>query len=426
MSDDAAPFGLRWPGDAAARASVDQAAAGALRPRHALAAPDAPHTFIEGDNLPVMQHLSARFAGQVRIAYLDPPYNTGVAMRYHDRFQTDARRYAAEHGAAARGARHAAWLSFMWPRLAMVHRWLADDGVLFISIDDRESHHLRLLLDEIFGEENFVSTITWRKKVVRGRGARHVLPQTEYIHVYARRLAALPPFEEPLTDAMREAYDAVDARGPYKRIPLAKSGTAHSARPNLVYVITAPDGSPIPCPSHQWRWSRETLAARQDELEFLKGRDGRWRVYTKQRLVLPDGERGRTPLSYYDRVTTADGTRELKGLFGRPVIDFPKPIQLIKDLLTWATPRGDRRDALILDPFAGSCPTAQAVLELNAADGGARRFLCIQAPEAIPDSQFATLADVGQARIDRISARLALPPETVASWRWEPADQGPL
>jgi adenine-specific DNA-methyltransferase len=213
---------------------------------------------------------------------------------------------------------------------------------------------------------------------------------------------------------MRDAYDACDSHGPYKRIPLAKSGTAHSARPNLVYPIEAPDGSVILCPTHQWRWSRETLEARRDELEFRQGRDGRWRVFTKQYLDLPDGERGRTPLSYYDRVTTSDGTRELKQLFGRPVIDFPKPVRLIKDLITWATPRGSARDEWILDAFAGSCPTAQAVLELNAEDGGQRRFICMQAPETLADPEYPTLATLGRARIAKVLAQWQLPEDLVA------------
>jgi adenine-specific DNA-methyltransferase len=276
--------------------------------------------------------------------------------------------------------------------------------VIFVSIDDRETHHMRLLLDAAFGEENFVSTVTWRKKVVRGRGARHVLPQTEYVHIYARRLGALPAFSEPLTEAMVAEYKHRDARGPYKLIPLAKSGTSHSPRPNLVYPIPAPDGTPIPCPTHQWRWSQATLEANMDEVVFKKKRDGAWAVYTKQRLVVEGAERRRTPISYYDRATTTTGTEELKALFGEVLIDFPKPSRLIKDLIAWATPEGG--DGWVLDFFAGSCPTAQAVLELNAEDGGSRRFICVQRPEALEHPAYATIAEVGKERIRRVLANL--------------------
>ncbi|MEB3329462.1 MAG: site-specific DNA-methyltransferase [Candidatus Sericytochromatia bacterium] len=408
-------WGLRWPGDEAARARAAQPTPGQLE-----GAGGGPHRFIEGDNLPVLQALGPSLAGQVRIAYLDPPYNTGTAMRYADRFAAPSRAWTEAHGEDAWGQRHAAWLSFMWPRLVLVRALLAPDGVLFASIDDRETHHLRMLLDAAFGEANFVGTVVWRKRVVRGRGARHLLPQTEHIHVYARDATRLPAFEEPLTDAMRAAYDARDEAGPYKLLPLAKSGTAHSPRPNLVYPIQAPDGSWIACPTHQWRWSQETLEARRDELVFRRGRDGAWRIYTKQRLLLPDGERGRTPTTYYDRATTADGTAEVKALFGRPVLDFPKPVRLIKDLIGWATPRGGRRDEVVLDPFAGTCPTAQAVLELNAEDGGARRFVCIQAPEALKDPEFETIAALARARIAHTCARLGVPVEAVAQQRWVP------
>lgn len=381
-------YGLGWPGKRAALAAAAAPPAGSLVPPPDLGAP---HLFIEGDNLEALKLLGPTHAGKVRVIYIDPPYNTGLAMRYNDRFRD------------AEGHRHAGWLSMMLPRLLAARELLAPDGVIFASIDDREVHHLRLLMDEVFGSRNFVATVIWRKKVVRGRGARHVLPQTEYVLAYAHTLASLPPFAEELTDEMRGEYGHADERGRYKLIPLAKSGTSHSARPNLLYEIAAPDGSMIPCPTHQWRWSRETLAARMDEIVFKQDRHGRWRVFTKQYLDLPDGERERTPSSYYDRVTTSDGTRELKALFGRPVIDFPKPTRLIKDLLTWALPRGGDGPVWVLDFFAGTCPTAQAVLELNAEDGGQRRFICVQAAEAIADPEFPTLAAVGLERIRRVA-----------------------
>jgi adenine-specific DNA-methyltransferase len=365
--------------------------------------PEAPHRFIEGDNLAVAGLLLPALAGAARLIYLDPPYNTGTRMRYPDRF-----------GRGATG--HAAWRAMMAPRLAAARELLAPEGAIFVSIDDRETHHLRVLMDDVFGEDNFVATIVWRKKVVRGRGARHVLPQTEYIHIYARDLKRLPAFSEPLTASMRGEYRQADAQGPYKRIPLAKSGTAQSARPNLLYAIEAPDGTMIPCPTHQWRWSRETLAARMDEIEFLKGRDGAWRVYTKQRLAVAGGERGRTPESYWDRATTTDGTAELHAHFGRPVIDFPKPLRLIEDILTWACPP----DGLVVDLFAGTCPTAEAVLRLNARDGGTRRFLCVQAPEPLDgDPDFATIADVARARLAKVQAGLGAEAPAIGLWRWE-------
>lgn len=394
-------FGLVWAGRHACEAEAALPPTGRLveAPAESIAFDTAPHRFIEGDNLEALKLLAATHAGAVKVIYIDPPYNTGQGMRYLDNFRS------GERSAGAGDRRHAQWLSMIWPRLLLARELLQDDGVIAVSIDDRETHHMRMLLDAAFGEENFVATVTWRKKVVRGRGARHVLPQTEYIHLYAKRLGALQAFSEPLTDGMVAEYKQRDAQGPYKLIPLAKSGTSHSPRPNLVYPITAPDGTAIPCPTHQWRWSQETLEARRDEVVFKQKRDGAWAVYTKQRLVVEGAERRRTPVSYYDRVTTTHGTEELKALFGEVLIDFPKPSRLIQDLVAWATPPGG--GGWVLDFFAGSCPTAQAVLALNAEDGGSRRFLCVQRPEPLEHPDYANIAEVGKERIRRVMARMA-------------------
>lgn len=387
MTDDArsqeVPLALHWPGKAEAAASAWAPAEGAVAEETLPGG----HLFLEGDNLDALKGLRATHEGRVKLVYIDPPYNTGSRFVYQDRLG------------------RAAWLSMMLPRLMLARTLLREDGAIFVSIDDREAHHLRVLMNEVFGEANFVSTIVWRKKVVRGRGARHVLPQTEYVLCYARAIGSLPPFSEPLTDAMRAEYKLEDELGPYKLIPLAKSGTSQSPRPNLLYPITAPDGEAIACPTHQWRWSKETLEARRDEIVFRRRRDGRWAVYTKQRLQLEAGERRRTPVSYYDRATTTDGTAEIKGLFGRVVLDFPKPSRLIKDLLVWAAP-ADTPDCWVLDFFAGSCPTAQAVLELNAEDRGERRFICVQSPVPTGDVEFQTIAAIGRARIAKVRALL--------------------
>ncbi|HEY9724422.1 MAG TPA: site-specific DNA-methyltransferase [Oscillatoriaceae cyanobacterium] len=422
------PYGLRWPGRDAAIAEAEAPARGRLLEDAAASwcADSAEHRFYVGDNLDVLKCLRPELEGRVRVIYIDPPYNTGQGIQaYADNFRMGRRAYlrlsGQEADGEADGRRHAQWLSALLPRLRALKPLLRQDGVIFVSIDDREVHHLRLLMNEVFGAENFVASVIWRKKVVRGRGARHVLPQTEYVLVYARHLPSLPAFSEPLTESMVAEYRHADDQGPYKLIPLAKSGTSHSPRPNLVYPIAAPDGSEIPCPTHQWRWSRETLAANRDEVVFKQTRKGKWAVYTKQRLVVDGKDRERTPTSYYDRVTTTDGTAELKRLFGRVVLDFPKPSQLIKDLITWATPGGPEADDLILDCYAGSCATAQAVFELNAEDGGQRRFVGVQLAEALGDPEWPTIAEVGLERMRRVLARLGDRAENVGFrvWRLE-------
>lgn len=384
---------LVWPGKAQAEKELHAAPVRQFDPPGFRFDPRA-HTLIEGDNLEALKLLLPEIAGKIRIIYIDPPYNTGNRLLYHDRY-----------GSGPRSTdRHDSWLSMMHTRLSLAHRLLREDGVLFVSIDDREVHHLRCLLDEIFGEENFVRTVTWRKKVVRGRGNRHILPQTEYILVFARRIGALPPFSEPLSSLMKSQYPHSDENGPYKKIPFAKSGTRHSPRPNLLYPIEAPDGSVIHCPTHQWRWSRSTFDRRREEILIQKNRNGLWTVYTKQSLMTGGRERRKTPESYYDRATTTDGTKEMKDLFGEVLIDFPKPTRMIRELIGWASPPGSSDP--VMDFFAGSGTTGQAVLELNLLDGGLRPFILVQEGTPTPYPDFPTIADICRQRIDRSRANI--------------------
>lgn len=384
---------IDWPGRHAALLDVERASQSTCDP---IFQPDpAKHTLIRGDNLEALKLLLPSLEGKIRVIYIDPPYNTGNGLLYNDRFGSRGRD----------GDRHASWLSMIAPRLLLASRLLRDDGIFFASIDDRELPRLRILCDEFFGEENLLPMLVWRKKVVRGRGNRHILPQTEYILAYARNINALPPFRENLTHKMKAEYLHHDERGPYKKIPLAKSGTRQSPRPNLYYPLTAPDGSEIPCPTHQWRWSRETVEKRKDEILIEKNRKGRWTVYTKQYLRSPTGEeRGRTPESYYDRVTTSDGTAEMKALFGEVVLDFPKPSRLVRDLISWATPPGSCDP--VMDFFAGSGSTGQAVLELNAEDGGSRPVYLIQSDDPIPHQEFRSIYEICRGRVERVIKKL--------------------
>lgn len=284
--------------------------------------------FIEADNLEALKLLHRAYFGRVKMIYIDPPYNTGNDFVYPDDYadplhvyleltgQRDAAGNLLTANPETSGRYHSAWLSMMYPRLVLARSFLREDGVIFVSIDDHEVHNLRLLMNEVFGEENLIAAVIWRKKAVRGRGDRYVIPQTEYILAYAKNVSAVPPFSEPLTSEMLSEYDQKDNKGPYKLVPLAKTGTSQSPRPNLVYQIKAPDGTMVDCPTHQWRWSRETLEQNWDDIEFRKSRDGRWVVYTKQRLFVDGAERERTPTSFYDRVTTTDGTEEIKDIFG--------------------------------------------------------------------------------------------------------------
>ncbi len=380
------------------------------------------HTLIVGDNLDALKLMQSDYHERVSMIYIDPPYNTGQTFSYRDNYRklksqsrTKPGSQVPPHQRAGEEfqRRHGAWLSMMYPRLILAHQLLAPTGVMFVSLDDNEHHSLRFLMDEIFGEDNLVANVIWRKKVVRGRGATHILPQTENILVYAKDLSQLPAFSEPLTEKMRKEYRFEDDKGPYKLIPLAKSGTAHSPRPNLVYPIEAPDGTMIPCPTHQWRWSQETLAAKRDQIVFRKGRDKKWRVFTKQYMTLNGKDRRRTPTSYYDSYTTTHGTQDMKALFGEVVLDFPKPVGLLEDLLIWVTGESKKQEHIILDFFAGSGTMGEAVLRLNQADGGSRSCMLVQIPAPTPIKSaahragYTTVANVCQERLRRVEEDLA-------------------
>jgi adenine-specific DNA-methyltransferase len=318
---------------------------------------------IHGGALSALDLLRSQEHPPIDVVYIDPPYNTGNrGFRYNDAFPREV------------------WRDWLGRCFASAHSLCSSRASVWASIDDHAVHDLRRVMDEAFGSSNHLGTVAWRKKVVRGRGAKHLIPQVEYIHVHAIDVAEVEPFEEDLTEAMLAEYRLSDDRGPYKRIPLAKSGTAQSPRPNLVYSIEAPDGTLIACPTHQWRWSRETLARRMDEIEFVVGKDKRWRVFTRQRPTVDGRPRGRTPSTLQDRHTTTDGTRELKDVLGELAVGFPKPMGLIQDILTWTSSNGRKPARWVLDFFGGTGTSVDAVLHWRMKHPEAEvRIVCVEA-----------------------------------------------
>ncbi len=292
--------------------------------------------------------------GRVAVCYGDPPYNRGS--------RSTAEGVCGYLDTFTRGE----WEAMFGEVLGVVMERLDESGVAFFSIDDAGLGAMLDVVERVAGRSRRLPLVVWRRKKVRGRGMRHLLPHVEYVVAVARDPARLPPFLEDLDERMRSAYRWSDERGPYKRIPLAKTGTRHSGRPNLVYPLTAPDGGVVECPTHQWRWCRERvereLAA--GRVEFVRGRDGKWRVYTKQYLYGEDGmERGATPSVFIDGPYAEEASREQRDLFGRVVFGFPKPLGLVARLLRWRL-RGGAGRSWVLDPFAGTGVTGHAVLEL--------------------------------------------------------------
>lgn len=445
--DGREPYGFSWPGKGRAAARAATPAAGSLspRPEASLDFERAAHAVIEGDNLAVLGHLRKSYSGRVKMIYIDPPYNTGRAFLYPDNFRdtpADHRRRAGE-GAEPEGRYHARWLNMMYPRLLLARELLRDDGVLFVSIDDHEVHALRLMLDEIFGSRNFFAMFPWQSRTSR-QNDTDLCVQHEYVIGYARRRRvglrrlsadnqakwrAAPGFAAypARIDTGRYRNPDNDPRGPWKLDPF----DAPNVRPRLTYTIRNPDTGQAfrPPPGRCWRTGPERFEALLADRRILFGRRGRARPQLK---VFLNEKRafGEVATSWLDGTghgTASDGTRELQALFdGESPFLYPKPTKLLRFLLRLATGPDD----LVLDFFAGSGSTGQAVLAENRDDGGRRRCLLVQLAEPTGDPRWPTLADLTAERLRRAAAALGGdqgfrfwrhedgPPAATDPWSW--------
>lgn len=323
--------------------------------------PPPTHLLIEGDNLHALTALSFTHRERVDVIYIDPPYNTGNRdFKYNDRYidREDA-------------WRHSTWLSFMHKRLVLARDLLKDSGVIFISIDDNEQAQLRLLMDEIFGEANWICQFIWKsRKMVDNRTKTGVSNDHEYILCYRKtELARLRGSEKDLS---KFSNPDEDTRGPWRSADL--TGLANvEQRPNLHYELTDPTtGIVYECPQKGWRFDKKTMAKKiaEGRVLFPANESGRPRQKLFQ-LEMTSEFIGFGSL--ITSTSTEEGTKELKGLFENPSFSFPKPTRLIQDLIQ----QFDDPNALILDFFAGSGTTAHAVMSLNAEDGGTRRCILV-------------------------------------------------
>jgi adenine-specific DNA-methyltransferase len=382
------------------------------------------HIFIEGDNLEVLKLLYKAYFGQVKMIYIDPPYNTGSDFIYPDNYvdplatylqitgQQDAEGNLLTSNPETSGRYHSAWLSMMYPRLFLARQLLREDGVIFVSIDDHEVHNLRLLMDEVFGGENFVGMFTWQSKKGGGSDKEGVVNDQEYVVSYGEKQAL------SRIEIEAEQLDREDDKGPYRRgreLNKWGAGSRREDRPTMYFPIPGPNGEDVyPIRNDgtegRWRWGKKGMLAivERGDVEFVKRADGTYIAHEKIRSSDPRFKPYRTWLM--DVGTTADGSKTVKELFNDcNIYDFPKPVSLIKYLVSMGT-TGDQD--IVLDFFAGACTTAQAVLELSREDEHDRRFICVQLPERTPDNSeakkagYATIADIGTERIRRVIAQM--------------------
>lgn len=378
--------------------------------------------FIEGDNMEVLKVLQKSYFSKVKMIYIDPPYNTGNdSFIYPDRFSEGREEYMRRVGdkddegymlrdglfrknSKENGQYHSNWLNMMMPRLYLAKSLLREDGVIFVSIDDNEVHNLRLLMNEIFGEENFIANIIWQHSIQPKGYVDKFSVHHNHILCYSKNSDfELAPLQR--TEADNKAYSNPDndPKGPWR------SGDVRNAlyRPNLIYDIISPSGKIIkPCPNG-WRWSKETVNEKINSGEIIFNKD-ETKIIRKIYLSSVEGRAPETIWFAKEVGSTRDAMGELKKLFENPPFDTPKPTLLISKMLELV----NDKNCIVLDFFAGSGTTAHSVIELNRRDGGNRKFICVQLPEICDENSnaykagYKTIADIAKERIRRVGVKI--------------------
>ena len=376
---------------------------------------------IEGENLEVLKILLNGYRNKVKVIYIDPPYNTGEDFIYKDNFSEGRQAYwerteQSEDGISldtnsdASGRFHSNWLDMMYSRLLVARNLLRPDGVIFISIDDHELHHLRKLCDEVFGEENFKANISWQKRYTRSNNTTDFTTVVEHIIVYSKddkfSVSLLPRTEE--ADGRYSNPDN-DPRGDWKGASFLNPATPE-ARPNLCYPIENPNTGEITYPTtNAWRRSKEIYDQLFSENRLYWGSDGKSKV-PSVKMFLSEA-RGLTPINLWEHEyagNTDDGTSELQDLLNSKVFDFPKPSLLIQRVLEHVADS----NCIILDFFAGSGTTGHAVVNQNLKDGGTRKYILVQVPQVTDENSnarragFKKISDITIARNKAVAEKV--------------------
>ncbi len=413
-------YRLDWPGKRAAAFTANAPIAKTLRPvrEESVDFDNTKNLFIEGDNLDALKLLQESYLGKVKLIYIDPPYNTGNDFVYEDDFAETSADYLQRSGqmsdtgdrlmanTEANGRFHSDWLSMMYPRLKLARNLLAEDGLIFMSIDSGEAASLRKLGDEVFGESNFVDALVWQKKVSPSNDSQFFSNDHETILVYARRKN--PGVVERLerNDQHNKYYTNPDGdpRGRWNSVVATSNKTA-AERPNLYYPILSPSGEEVwPPRTASWKYSRETMQALIADDRLYWGADGRSAMPRIKKFLSEAGKVvPRNVLGHQDYGSTQLGASEFRELMGDVPFDYPKPSKLIEGLLALSPVSSE--PTIVLDFFGGSGTTGQAVMQACARDGSQRQFILIQLPEMSPDassdSGLQTIADIARERLRR-------------------------
>ena len=428
-------YGLGWKGKSDVFAAIQEKTVQTLHPDQANSVDwdTTGNMFIEGDNLAALKILHKAYYGKVKMIYIDPPYNTGNDFIYDDDFKQTRRSYEAEAGITddegnvvrddglrtnTGGHKHSNWLNMMYPRLFLARNLLRQDGVIFVSIDDNEVHNLRLMMNEIFGEENFVAQLIWNSATGGGIRSKFVNCAHQYILCYGRSLDEIDSFWAPLSNEAVSQYKCKDEKGLYREKDFAWRNPSEGV--NQKYFIECPDGEKVqPKQGYIFRFIRQRFEkALEDDLVVFKktktsplvtenGGRASWNIYIKKHLGAAKG----APISVLPKSLVGmndSGTKEVMQLLDGAFFNNPKSVRLMKYLLEF----GCTDNGVVLDFFSGSGTTAHAVAELNAEDGGNRRWICVQLPELTDEKSeaykagYRTIADIARERIRRAGIKI--------------------
>jgi len=418
VTDADEKYGLNWHGKRRARQLALTPSTGTLRPcpEESVDWDTTQNLMIEGDNLEVLKLLQKSYAGKVKLIYIDPPYNTGKDFVYPDNFQDNIKNYLELTGQVEGGAKissnteasgrfHTVWLNMLYPRIKLAHGLLQEDGVIFVSIADHEIQNLRVIMNEVFGEENFVATVIWQKVYSPKNSARHFSEDHDYIVVFARNADVWTPRLLPRTKEMEARYRNPDndSRGPWKPGDLS----ARNYYSEGTYPVTCPSGRKLdgPPPGTYWRVSESKFKELDSDRRIWWGVDCSNVPAIKRFLSeVQDGRVPQTLWTYNEVGHTQEAKRELMAAVTFPnsdaVFDTPKPTRLMRRILQLST--APETEDLVVDFFAGTGSTLDAIFAQNSEDKGKRRCILVQLPEPLSGAESAgwkTIADVTKARL---------------------------
>lgn len=441
IDNDFEKYKFEWSGKSECYKIAGKRSAGTLRPcpQESVKFDTTGNLYIEGDNLEVLKLLQTAYFRKVKMIYIDPPYNTGNDFVYEDDFKDPIEKYkeitsqTTKSNPETMGRFHTNWLNMMYPRLRLAANLLRDDGVIFISIDDNEVHNLRKVCDEVFGEENFVASVAVQVNP-RGRHLdRYIAKTHEYLIIYCKNYEEPNSmFGAPKEGKMIEEYNYEDERGKYRLLGLRNRNQSFNpeTRPNLYYPLyvnpktkkvsinkdenhidevfpDTPDGIKT-C----WTWSNKKVMDENILITAEKTGD-EWRIYRKDYMINEDGEVATTLLKSLwaeAEINNDYGRKIVKELFGSSVMDFPKSVDLIKKTIIAGSSKNN--NDIILDFFSGSATTAHAVMQLNAEDGGNRKFIMVQLPEICDEKSeafkagYQNICEIGKERIRRAGTKI--------------------